>query len=242
MRGVILAGGQGTRLRPITRVMNKHMVPILNVPMLHYPLTTLRTFGTFSDILIISGGEHIGSIAEYFGDGSEYSGMQLTYRVQTEAKGIAHALLLAEDFVHGEPFRVILGDNVFENSGFLDVLTDADGESAKIYTKSVSDPQRFGVYDPKTNRIIEKPLHPVSDRAVVGFYAYPPSVFDVIRTLRPSARGELEITDVNNHFLEHGKCLVQDFTGFWSDAGTPASLYRAIRHVAAHQELELSTD
>lgn len=159
--------------------------------------------------------------------------MQLTYKVQKEAGGIAHALALAEDFAAGDPVTVVLGDNVFDNYSlpFLDTGLNSK-EYARIFTKQVTDAQRFGVYDPKSRRIIEKPSHPVSDQAVVGLYMYPPDVFDVIRTLQPSARGELEITDVNNHYLEKNRCAIQEIKGFWSDAGTPESLYRAIKYVA----------
>ncbi len=223
MKGIILAGGKGTRLLPATRVMNKHMIPILNTPMIVYPLRTLLHFNV-KDIMVISGGDHIGQIAEFLGDGSEF-GVKLTYRVQKEAGGIAEALGLAEDFSAGGSVLVILGDNIFENSSIMNLpISDTD---ATIFVKSVKDPERFGVYM-YPEGIIEKPLHPKTDLAVTGLYAYPPEVFSVIKNLLPSSRGELEITDVNNYFIDKERCLVNEVGGFWSDAGTPASLLEVI--------------
>lgn len=225
MRGVILAGGKGTRLLPATRVMNKHMVPILNRPMITYPLETLKVMGIV-DILVVSGGEHIGAIAEFLGDGSEF-GVSLTYRVQKEAGGIAQALALAEGFAAGEPIAVILGDNVFDN----DKITEfdlSDRESAYVFLKAVKDPQRFGVYT--TSGIVEKPKEPLTDLAVTGLYVYPADVFKVIPTLTPSARGELEITDVNNFYFKEERLRAHYlYNAFWSDAGTPESLYQVTR-------------
>ncbi len=227
MKGVILAGGQGTRLRPITRVTNKHMVPILNRPMILYPLETLKNYLGVTDILIVSGGEHVGDIAEFLGDGSEF-GVTLTYRVQKEAGGIAQALKLAENFSRGEPVAVILGDNIFDNEA-LGAFTYTPW-MAKFYIKAVEDPQRFGVIAKINNtyRIFEKPKERISDKAVTGLYIYPPEVFDILPTLLPSERGELEISDVNNYFLAADRFELSEVKGFWSDAGTPESLYRAI--------------
>ena len=212
MRGIILAGGKGTRLQPATYTMNKHMVPVLNTPMITYPLNTLKNMG-ITDILIVSGGNHIGMIAEYLGDGSSF-GVKLTYKVQKEAGGIAQALALAEDFVDGK-FVVLLGDNVFGSAVWVP-------QNCGIVVKSVKDPQRFGVYHNK--EIIEKPANPQSDKAVLGMYFYTPEVFAFIKELQPSARGELEITDVNNWCLKNLDTTVIDYSGFWSDAGTPGSL------------------
>lgn len=228
MKGIILAGGKGTRLQPATLVMNKHMVPILNRPMILYPLETLAK--VCSDILIVSGGNHIGAFAEFLGDGSRF-GVNLTYKVQTEAGGIAQALGLAQSFVGADNMAVILGDNVFED------LTDETVESAKatIFVKEVSDPYRFGVAEfdagMKVIGIEEKPEFPKSNFAVTGLYVYPNSVFDIIKTLRPSGRGELEITDVNNAYLERGELNCHILNGFWSDAGTPESLYNVNKWV-----------
>lgn len=236
MKGIILAGGKGTRLLPMTRVTNKHLIPVLNNPMVLYPIETLKSLG-ITDILIVTGGEHIGGFAEFLGDGSEL-GVTLTYRVQKEAGGIAQALGLAKDFAQGQPVAVILGDNIFDNLGIKSAMSKYEGavfEVAHIFTKRVEDPNRFGVLvrlgateeEPLRNRIeiVEKPKYFVSDEAVTGLYIYPAEVFDIIPTLAPSARGELEITDVNNALIARDKCVAHDIgTSFWSDAGTPESL------------------
>lgn len=227
MKGLILAGGKGTRLLPATKVVNKHMIPILNKPMILYPLETLKELGC-TDIMVVSGGGHIGGIAEFLGDGSDY-GVQFTYRVQKEAGGIAQALGLAREFAGDNPIAVILGDNVFDNRNLS--LQIGSMLAAHIWVKEVEDPTRFGVLrtDPKGNiiGIVEKPASKQpGDYAVTGLYVYPPSVFDVIETLVPSARGELEITDVNNHYLKN--CTVHRILDFWSDAGTPESLKEVI--------------
>ncbi len=231
MRGIILAGGKGTRLAPATHVTNKHLLPILHKPMILYPLETLKTLG-ITDILIVSGGNHIGGFAEFLGDGSEY-GVSLTYRVQKEAGGIAQALGLGKHFAQGKGVAVVLGDNVFDNRQFgrIQVTPSLNlKENALLFLKQVPDPQRFGV--PALNEqghiisIEEKPKEPQSSYAVAGLYYYPPDVFDVIPTLKPSARGELEISDVNNYYVARGRCVSVKLPGFWSDAGTPESLYR----------------
>ena len=229
MKGVILAGGKGTRLLPATKVVNKHMVPILNRPMITYPLETLKALG-ITEILIVSGGNHIGGIAEFLGDGSEF-GVALTYRVQMEAGGIAQALGLAKDFVQGHQVAVILGDNVFDNA-FIADLYPGDLEHARLFVKKVEDPQRFGVITKVGGEyhIIEKPtLVPIDAMAVTGLYIYPPDVFDIVPMLIPSARGELEITDINNHYVKAGRCTATDVRGFWSDAGTPESLFEVTK-------------
>lgn len=230
MKGVILAGGEGTRLRPLTLVANKHLLPIYNKPMIQYPIETLKALG-ITDILIVTGGDKVGKFADYLGDGSKL-GIKVTYKVQMEAGGIAHALALAEDFVGGEDVAVILGDNIFDNSHIeFNGEESADGGWAYIYVKEVKDPERFGVvgYDENgdVDCIIEKPNNPESSDAVVGLYVYPSDVFDVIKTLKPSARGELEITDVNSFYLDKNRLQVQKFKGFWSDAGTFDSLLKS---------------
>lgn len=229
MKGVILAGGRGTRLQPATFAMNKHMVPILNRPMIMYPIETLMRFG-IEDILIVSGGNHIGAFAEFLGDGSDM-GVSLTYRVQKEAGGIAQALGLAKQFAGDEQMVVILGDNIFGTEtpkGLRSFLfaKEIDGR-ANIWVKEVSNANRFGVLIEEKNRIIEKPKDIKKGWAVTGLYSYPPYVFDEIESLVPSQRGELEITDINNYFLELNRCDVtyMDPGDFWSDAGTPESLY-----------------
>ena len=233
MKGVILAGGKGTRLLPATRVMNKHLIPILNRPMILYPLETLRDVFGVTDILIVSGGDHIGGFAEFLGDGSEH-GVSLTYRVQTEAGGIAQALSLAEDFAAGEPIAVILGDNIFDNASLkrsVKTMRCSDGEAA-VFLKEVPDASRFGVptFDRKgkITKISEKPQNPASSYAITGLYLYPADVFQKVRRIKPSARGELEITDVNDAYVRAGKCRHALLDGFWSVAGTPASLARTV--------------
>lgn len=232
-KGVILCGGRGTRLRPATLTTNKHLLPIVTEPMILYPLRTLKSLG-ITDILIVTGGEHVGAFADFLGDGSEY-GVNLTYKVQKNAGGIAQALSLARDFYAGYtgPVVAILGDNIFDESLSLHVATtDFDVDEALIVLKKVDDPRRFGVatyvedYDGKKyiDYIIEKPTELFTDEyAVTGFYIYPQDVFKVIDTLKPSLRNELEITDVTQHYVEQYKCLGLVYNGFWSDAGTPAS-------------------
>lgn len=217
MKGVILAGGNGTRLRPLTKLINKHLLPVYDKPMILYPLETLKGMG-ITEILLITGGDHIGSFAEFLGDGSEF-GVHLTYKVQKDAGGIAQALSLAEGFV-GWQFAVILGDNIFEYP-----VEPPSGNECGLVLKTVSDPQRFGVFHEK--RIIEKPKNPASNLAVTGLYFYTSKIFDFIKTLKPSARGELEITDVNNYCLQNLDTWETIYTGFWSDAGTFDSLLKA---------------
>lgn len=226
MKGIILAGGKGTRLQPATFVMNKHMVPILNKPMITYPLETLKVLGC-TDIMIVSGGNHIGGIAEFLGDGSMY-GVALTYRVQKDAGGIAQALGLAEGFAQGENVAVILGDNIFDNEG---IKNDVHPWDAHLFVKEVRDPERFGVLAQTSDEdyfIIEKPKTNVGNKAVTGLYIYPSNVFDILPTLVPSAREELEITDVNNWFMKEKRMAVTTLKGFWSDAGTPESLFEVV--------------
>lgn len=221
MKGVILAGGKGTRLAPLTEIVNKHLLPVYDRPMVMYPLETLKSLGV-TDILLVSGGEHIGSFIEFLGDGSGH-GVSLTYRVQTAAGGIAQALSLAKDFAQNEHIAAILGDNVF---GPLKTPI-LNASHAHLWVKRVPNAGRFGVVMGK--HIVEKPKGVTVGDAVTGLYVYPPDVFAVIDTLRPSARGELEITDVNNEYLSEGRCgltRLGDET-FWSDAGTFESLMHA---------------
>ena len=233
LKGVILAGGTGSRLYPLTKVTNKHLLPVYNKPMILYPLETLKSLG-ISDVCIVSGGEHIADFMRLLGSGSEF-GVKLTYKVQDGAKGIAHALLQAEDFVReDEKAAVILGDNVFEKVEILShTLLD---NNAYIYLKEVEDPERFGVAKLDENKniteILEKPKEPPSKFAVTGLYIYPNNVFDFIKTLKPSKRGELEITDVNNWYLKQDRLKAMFLDGFWSDAGTFDSLLKATLFVA----------
>lgn len=226
-RGVILAGGTGTRLAPITKQINKHLVPVLNRPMIEYPLATLKHMG-ITNILIVSGGGHVGGFAEYLGDGSEF-GIDITYKVQKGAGGIAQALGLAEDFCGGRNMAVILGDNVFDYKTLSIPINDPERKYAYLYAKEMSgeEARRFGVL--RGNAVIEKPEDVYKlEKVVTGLYIYPPDVFGVIKTLRPSARGELEVTDINNYYLRASRCIVNNVPGFWSDAGTVDSLKSAI--------------
>ena len=249
MKGIILAGGNGTRLRPLTYVTNKHLLPIYNKPMILYPLETLKMLG-IKDILIVSGGEHIGWFTEFLGDGSVYN-VNLTYRVQMEAGGIAEALGLARDFVGSDSATVILGDNIFDNYQISQIIPDVDLKEGRacIFLKKVPDPQRFGVPEfagvegedwstLRISRIVEKPATPPSEYAVTGLYHYPNIVFDVVKGLKPSDRGELEITDVNNYFVENGIMDFLRLDGYWSDAGTFDSLLASANWVKSTLTLD----
>ena len=228
IKGIILAGGTGSRLYPLTKITNKHLLPVYNKPMVFYPLETLKSL-SISDICIVSGGDHIADFIRLLGSGSEFE-VKLTYKVQDGPKGIAHALLQAEEFVkEGEKAAVILGDNIFESvKAPSNIFSD---DNAYIYLKEVEDPERFGV--PRLNdngdviEILEKPKNPPSKFAVTGLYIYPSNVFDFIKTLKPSQRGELEITDVNNWYIKQGRLKAVFLDGFWSDAGTFESLLKA---------------
>jgi glucose-1-phosphate thymidylyltransferase len=229
LRGIILAGGKGTRLGELTKVTNKHLLPVGPYPMVYHPLKKL-VGGGIHDILLVSGTEHMGDFVELLGSGREHK-CSLTYRVQDEAGGIAQALSLAEQFCRDSRSVVILGDNIFQDP-MKDFLATADQkrDSAWVMLKRVHDPQRYGVAELQGDRVVsieEKPKKPKSDYAVAGIYLYPPDVFGVIKTLRPSARGELEITDVNRHYLEQGRLNYRILDGYWTDAGTLESLATA---------------
>ncbi len=227
MKGVILAGGKGTRMLPLTRVTNKHLLPVYNKPMIYYPIETLKNIG-IKDILIVSGRTHVGHFLELLGSGED-SGLKFNYTIQEREGGIAEALALAENFAKGESVAVILGDNIFEDNFNQETISFKEG--ARIFLKEVSDPQRFGVAEidelGKVKSIEEKPLSPKSNYAVTGLYIYDSDVFNIIKTLKPSERGELEITDVNNRYILKGKMDAKFVKGFWSDAGTFESLHRA---------------
>lgn len=231
MKGIILAGGRATRLMPVTKVTNKHLLPVYDQPMIYYPLKTLIEAGV-KDILIISGAEHAGHFLNLLGSGKDF-GVELTYRVQDQAGGIAHALALAERFVGDDHSAVILGDNIFsDNTTVAKAIKEfaKEEKGARVFLKKVSDAQRFGVADVKGAKIAgiqEKPKKPKSNLAVTGLYLYDKQVFDVIRTLKPSGRGELEITDVNNFYIKQKTMGYQILKGDWTDAGTFPSLLRA---------------
>ena len=226
MRGVILAGGKGTRMGELTKVTNKHLLPVGPYPMVYHPLKKLIGAG-LTEILLVSGTEHMGDFVELLGSGKNH-GCRLTYRVQDEAGGIAQALGLAELFCTDSRVCVLLGDNIFLDSlAPLVEKANARPDWAWLGLKQVHDPNRYGVAEldgEKVLNIEEKPAHPKSDYAVVGIYVYPPDVFEVIKTLKPSRRGELEITDVNTHYLKQGRMGYSVLDGYWTDAGTLDSL------------------
>jgi glucose-1-phosphate thymidylyltransferase len=232
LRGVVLAGGTGSRLRPLTKVTNKHLLPVGQKPMIYYPIEKLTSIG-IEQILIVTGVEYMGDVVGLLGSGREF-GCQFTYRVQDEAGGIAQALGLAENFA--QRLAVILGDNIFQAN--LKTYAEkfiAQKTGARILLKQVPNPQRFGVAQISNGKIIgidEKPKKPKSDFAVTGIYFYDASVFDIIRTLKPSARGELEISDVHNAYLTKGLLEYDILDGWWSDAGTFESLNKANELVA----------
>ena len=229
MKGIVLAGGTGSRLFPLTKVTNKHLLPVGRKPMIYHPVEKLLEAG-ITEILIVTGVEHMGHVVSLLGSGKEF-GCRFTYKVQDEAGGIAQALALGENFVHGDTVAVILGDNIFDDS-IVEFVKDfaVQGQGAKIVLKEVEDPQRFGVAELKGDRVIgieEKPEKPKTNWAVIGVYFYDADVFNIIRTLKPSGRGEYEITDVNNHYIKRNEMTYGIFNGWWTDAGTFESLRRA---------------
>lgn len=226
MKGIILAGGTGSRLFPLTKVTNKHLLPIYDKPMIYYPLQTLIDAG-IKEILVISGKDHAGHFLNLLGSGKEF-GVKFTYEIQEEAGGIAQALALAEDFADEEPVTVILGDNIYEEDFSKEIASFRKG--GMIFLKEVEDPKRFGVAELNGNEVLsieEKPEYPKSNYCVTGLYVYDSNVFDVIKTLKPSDRGELEITDVNNYYIRRNEMVAEFVKGFWSDAGTFESLIKA---------------
>jgi glucose-1-phosphate thymidylyltransferase len=241
MKGVVLAGGLGTRLYPLTKVTNKHLLPIYNKPMIYYPIELMVDAG-IRDILIVTGGKNAGEFLRLLGNGREFGLNHINYTYQEGEGGIAAALSLAEFFADQNAICVILGDNIVEGSisryvgNFIN-----QGTGARILLKEVPDPQRFGVPEIRGNQIIridEKPANPASNYAVTGIYLYDAQVFDIIRTLKPSGRGELEITDVNNCYIEQGKMQYDILDGWWTDAGTFESLLRASNLVCRNIEKE----
>jgi glucose-1-phosphate thymidylyltransferase len=226
MKGVVLAGGTGSRLYPLTKVTNKHLLRVGHDPMIYFPIKKLIEAG-ITDILIVTGVEHMGDVVSLLGSGRGFN-CNFTYKVQDEAGGIAQALLLAKDFANNNPIAVILGDNIFQDP-IIPVVKQYTG-GAHLVLKEVPDPQRFGVATIENNRIasiVEKPTHPQSKFAVTGVYFYDSQVFDIIQKCRPSGRGELEISDVNAEYLRQNQVTYSIFNGWWSDAGTFASLTRA---------------
>ncbi|SPP65617.1 sugar phosphate nucleotidyltransferase [Nitrospira lenta] len=230
MKGVVLAGGLGTRLLPLTKVTNKHLLPIYDRPMIYYPIQALVNAG-IRDIMLVTGGNNAGDFLKLLGNGKEFGLRHLNYTYQEGEGGIADALRLAEHFADGEPICVILGDNIIE--GHVAYAAEAFRQQkigAKILLKEVKDPQRFGVPVLDGERVVkieEKPAHPRSAYAVTGLYFYDAQVFDIIKTLKPSGRGELEITDVNNAYIAAGTLTWDLLDGWWTDAGTIESLHLA---------------
>ncbi len=239
MKGIVLCGGLGTRLHPLTKITNKHLLPIYNRPMVYYPIQTLVDAG-ISEILIVTGGRNAGDFLQLLGNGKEFGLKHLDYTYQEGEGGIAAALSLAEYFVDNDSVCVILGDNVYEKSIRQSAAEFMRrGRGAKIHLKKVENPQRFGVPVIDGDLIVkieEKPRVPQSDYAVTGLYMYDSSVFDVIKTLKPSGRGELEITDVNNAYIDRGEMNYAVVDGWWSDAGTFDSLLRTNILVASQFE------
>jgi glucose-1-phosphate thymidylyltransferase len=235
MKGVVLAGGTGTRLSPLTRVTNKHLLPVYDKPMIYYPIQALVNAG-IHEILLVTGGRNAGEFLRLLGNGREFGLKHLDYTYQEGEGGIAQALSLAEYFADDEPICVVLGDNIIENNICQAVQNfEKQREGAKILLKEVSDPQRFGVPELRGGQVIgieEKPVAPKSRYAVIGIYLYDQSVFDKIRRLKPSARGELEITHVNNFYVQESKLTYEVLEGWWTDAGTFESLLHANKLVA----------
>ena len=230
MRGVVLAGGLGSRLLPLTKVTNKHLLPIYDQPMIYYPIQALANAG-IHEIMLVTGGNSAGDFLRLLGNGKDFGLKRLNYTYQEGEGGIADALQLAEHFADGESICVILGDNIIE--GNIAHAADAfrkQQRGAKILLKDVKDPQRFGVPILEGDRVVkieEKPTHPRSSYAVTGIYFYDAHVFDIIQTLKPSGRGELEITDVNNAYIAAGTLTWDLLEGWWTDAGTIESLHQA---------------
>ncbi len=233
IKGIILAGGLGTRLRPLTYITNKHLLPIYNKPMILYPLETLKQAGV-TEIMIVCGKEHGGGFMNFLGSGKDY-GLKLSYALQNGSGGIAEALSLAEDFAANSKVAVILGDNIYEDN-FVEHFSKFEKASgAMVFLKQVADANRFGVAEVSGEKIIkveEKPKTPKSNLAVTGIYLYDPDVFQKIKTLKPSGRGELEITDIQNLYIKEGKLSFVEVRGFWSDAGTFESLLRTANWIA----------
>ena len=235
MKGVVLAGGLGSRLSPLTKITNKHLLPVYNQPMIYYPIRTLINAG-IDDIMIVTGGNSAGDFLKLLGNGKDFGLKHLNYTYQEGEGGIADALSLVEHFADDNPICVVLGDNLIEGNirqAAEDYKMQAQG--AKILLKKVHDPQRFGVPEldgDNVLRIEEKPLNPKSDLAVIGIYFYDNTVFEIIKTLVPSNRGELEITDVNNHYINRNEMTWNELDGWWTDAGTFESLLHATNLVA----------
>ena len=230
LKGIVLAGGLGTRLGPLTKITNKHLLPIYNKPMIYYPISQLARAG-IKDIVVVTGGQHAGEFLRLLGNGNHFGLTHLNYTYQEGEGGIAQALGLAKHFAQHKKTVVILGDNIFEHDlkPYIDRFRRQKA-GARLLLKKVPDPERFGVAELRGKKIVsivEKPKKPKTDLAVTGVYMYDENVFDIIRTLKPSARGELEITDVNNAYLKRGQLEYDLLKGWWTDSGTFDSLLHA---------------
>jgi glucose-1-phosphate thymidylyltransferase len=235
VKGVVLAGGLGTRLRPLTKVTNKHLLPVYDRPMIYYPIETLCHAG-IREIMIVTGGSSAGDFLRLLGNGAEFGLNDISYTYQEGERGIADALRLCEHFAEGQRLVVVLGDNILQDdiSPYVDRFRQ-QSSGARILLKEVDDAQRFGVPVFQGERIVrieEKPAQPRSRYAVTGVYMFDPRVFDFIRTLEPSQRGELEIADVHNRYIREGELCYDILSGWWSDAGTFESLFRASELIA----------
>jgi len=239
VKGIILAGGLGTRLDPLTRITNKHLLPVYDKPMVYYPMNSLIQAG-ISEIMLVTGGAFAGDFLRLLGNGEEFGIKKLHYTYQHGEGGIAAALSLAEDFSDGDKTITILGDNIFEDdlTPYINKF-EAQSKGARLLLKEANDARRFGVPELQgklISRIDEKPERPASQYAVTGIYMYDSQVFDIIRSLKPSDRGELEITDVNNAYIQMQSLEYDFLSGFWSDAGTFESLYHASELVRKKNE------
>lgn len=227
MKGIILAGGQGTRLRPLTKVTNKHLLPVYNKPMIYYPVNTFLKAG-IKNILIISGPDKIGKFSDLLGSGKEF-GARFSYEIQDEPRGLAEAFIVGENFIGKSNAAMILGDNIFEDDLSKEIKSFKSG--AKIFLKKVPDPERFGVAQMDKNgkiiKIVEKPQEHISDHAITGLYIYDNRCVEIARDVKPSARGELEIVDIHNWYLERGELSYSEVKGEWLDVGTFDSLLKA---------------
>jgi glucose-1-phosphate thymidylyltransferase len=228
MKGVILAGGTGSRLFPLTKVTNKHLLPVYDKPMIFYPIECMAKSG-IEKVLLVTGGNNAGDFIRLLGNGREFGLRELNYTYQDGAGGIAQALGLAEDFVAGDSLCLILGDNILEFTIGASVRRFAEqGKGAKIFLSRVENPRAYGVAEmdgERVTRIVEKPKEPRSDLAVIGVYLYDGNVFNIVKTLKPSARNELEITDVNNAYIAEGTMTADRVSGFWADAGENIDFY-----------------
>jgi len=243
MKGVIVAGGLGTRLRPLTSITNKHLLPVYNKPMIYYPIEMLVGAG-IKDILVVTGGTFAGDFLRLIGNGEDFGLSRMHYAYQKGEGGIAEALGLAREFVGSDRVVVVLGDNILQNGIRKGVEAfSKQGKGSRIFLKSVDHPWEYGIAEVagnKIKRIVEKPADPPSNLAVIGVYMYPPDVFDIIETLEPSARGELEITDVNNAYVERGEMEYEIVEGWWLDAGeNHEALLRANLMIAREQGIEI---